>query len=182
MALLSLIRHPDTSCAVLDGIDVEVARTGERAFVLHYVARGDIAGLKLSPPVRYSSRGDDLWQTTCFEAFVRPHAGDGYAELNFAPSTAWAAYGFSAYREGMRPIALQPPLVDIERGDGRLELFVTLDSDDIALPADSAWQLNITAVIEEIDGRKSYWALAHPPGKPDFHHPDCFVLSLPAAG
>ena len=27
----------------------------------------------------------------------------------------------------------------------------------------------------------SYWALAHPPGKPDFHHPDCFALELPAA-
>lgn len=39
----------------------------------------------------------------------------------------------------------------------------------------------ITAVIEETDGTKSYWALAHPAGKPDFHHPDGFVLELPAA-
>jgi hypothetical protein len=23
--------------------------------------------------------------------------------------------------------------------------------------------------------------LAHPPGKPDFHHSDCFALELPAA-
>jgi len=23
--------------------------------------------------------------------------------------------------------------------------------------------------------------LAHPPGKPDFHHPDCFALELPPA-
>jgi hypothetical protein len=36
-------------------------------------------------------------------------------------------------------------------------------------------------VIEETNGRKSYWALAHPPGKPDFHHSDCFALGLPAA-
>jgi hypothetical protein len=41
-------------------------------------------------------------------------------------------------------------------------------------------QINLCAVIEEIDGTKSYWALAHPPGKPDFHHPDCFALTLPA--
>ena len=34
-------------------------------------------------------------------------------------------------------------------------------------------------VIEEINGRKSYWALKHPAGKPDFHHPDCFALELP---
>jgi hypothetical protein len=33
-------------------------------------------------------------------------------------------------------------------------------------------------VVEEKDGLLSYWALNHPPGKPDFHHPDAFVLEL----
>jgi len=35
-------------------------------------------------------------------------------------------------------------------------------------------------LIEETNGAKSYWALAHAPGKPDFHHPDAFALDLPA--
>jgi hypothetical protein len=34
------------------------------------------------------------------------------------------------------------------------------------------------AVIEEVNGYQCYWALAHPPGKADFHHPDCFVLEV----
>lgn len=42
-----------------------------------------------------------------------------------------------------------------------------------------ALQIGLSAVIEEMDGTKSYWALAHPAGKPDFHHPDCFTLELP---
>jgi hypothetical protein len=33
-------------------------------------------------------------------------------------------------------------------------------------------------VIEEADGRRSYWALHHPGPEPDFHHPDCFVAKL----
>src|SRR3546814_3736372 len=37
---------------------------------------------------------------------------------------------------------------------------------------DNGAKLALSAVIEELDGTKSYWALAHPPGKPDFHHPD----------
>jgi len=45
---------------------------------------------------------------------------------------------------------------------------------------DRGSKLALSAVIEEIDGTKSYWALAHPPGKPDFHHPDCFTLTLGA--
>jgi hypothetical protein len=36
-------------------------------------------------------------------------------------------------------------------------------------------------VIEETNGNKSYWALAHPPGKADFHHADCFALEFPKA-
>jgi hypothetical protein len=41
------------------------------------------------------------------------------------------------------------------------------------------WQLNLSAILEEKDGSRSYWALAHPPGDPDFHDPDCFTLDLP---
>jgi len=36
----------------------------------------------------------------------------------------------------------------------------------------------LSAVIEDDDGAFSYWALRHPPGKPDFHHPDAFALML----
>jgi len=50
------------------------------------------------------------------------------------------------------------------------------------VPESGALKVNLAAVIEEADGAKSYWAHAHPPeGPPDFHHPDCFVLELPAA-
>jgi hypothetical protein len=47
------------------------------------------------------------------------------------------------------------------------------------LPA-PPWEYGLAAVIEEEGAVKSYWALAHPPGKPDFHHPTCFAATLPA--
>jgi hypothetical protein len=40
--------------------------------------------------------------------------------------------------------------------------------------------IGLTAVVEEVDGTKSYWALAHAPGPPDFHNADCFTARLPA--
>jgi hypothetical protein len=48
-------------------------------------------------------------------------------------------------------------------------------------PASSDWRLGLSAVIEETNGRKSYWALTHPPGQPDFHHSDCFAAELSSA-
>jgi hypothetical protein len=42
-------------------------------------------------------------------------------------------------------------------------------------------RLALAAVSEAAGGRLTYWALQHPPGEPDFHHPDGFVLELSAA-
>ncbi len=41
-----------------------------------------------------------------------------------------------------------------------------------------ALRLGLSAVVEANDGTLSYWALRHPPGRPDFHHPDGCVLRL----
>jgi hypothetical protein len=45
-------------------------------------------------------------------------------------------------------------------------------------PADAPLRIGLSAVIEDRDGSLSYWALRHPHGKPDFHHPDAFALEL----
>jgi hypothetical protein len=49
----------------------------------------------------------------------------------------------------------------------------------IAVEAAKQWSLGLSAVLEEKDGTKSYWALAHGADKPDFHLRDCFVAKLP---
>ena len=122
-----------------------------------------------------AGRVDELWRTTCFEAFLRPMGQTGYTEWNFAPSGGWASYAFSDYREGMAEAEVDaPPYIRVEDNFTWWALGAT-----IALPSDENWELGLSAVLEEVDGTKSYWALAHPSDKPDFHHPDCFVARLP---
>ena len=58
------------------------------------------------------------------------------------------------------------------------ELGVSLDMVHSELPANVPWRLSLAAVIEEIDGAKSFWAWAHPKGMPDFHHADAFACEL----
>lgn len=118
-------------------------------------------------------RADGLWHTTCFELFVKPRDGSGYFEFNFSPSTAWAAYRLDDYRAGMADLPLAPPWIERVGNDVR----VTVDLS--GLP-DGGWLVALSAVIEEKDGTRSYWALKHPPGAPDFHDPACFALELPA--
>lgn len=159
-------------------IDADIARSNPGLLTLRYIVTGDIGALRLSP-VATAARTNELWRSTCFEAFLRAPAG--YYEFNFAPSTQWAAYAFDGYRRGMRDAdGIDTPRIEIRSGPARFELQVALDLDRL-LPLDSPWQLGLSAVIEETNGRKSYWALAHPPGKPDFHHSDCFALEVPTA-
>ena len=121
------------------------------------------------------ARRDELWRTTCFEAFLAQPGDPAYAEWNFAPSGDWASYEFSDYRTGMRsPEVAAPPYIRIEDNLTWWTLGAT-----IAVPAGITWELGLSAVLEEPDGTKSYWALAHPGGPPDFHDRACFAASLP---
>lgn len=173
----SLILHPDSRCATVTSIAVEVARSRPGRLTLHYLVTGKIGDLRL-PPVVAPARANELWRQTCFEAFVRAPGDGGYSEFNFSPSTQWAAYRFNGYRDCMTVADEVPaPRIDVISRDSRFELRVALDG----LPGDAPWRLGLSAVIEEASGAKSYWALAHPPGHADFHHADCFALELPPA-
>ena len=144
--------------------------------VLCYFVTGSISDLRL-PPVTAAARTDELWRNTCFEVFVRTSPGAGYYELNFAPSTQWAAYRFDGYRSGMRAaVEISAPRVEVKTTPQCCALQASLDL--ARFPRDGRWRLGLSAVIEETSGRKSYWALAHPPGKADFHHADCFALEF----
>jgi hypothetical protein len=174
--------HPDSRCAAATSIDVDVARPRAGALVLSYVVTGRIGGLRL-PPVTVSARADELWRHTCFEAFVRASPGEAYYEFNFAPSTQWAAYRFDGYRSGMRIAAeITAPRIEVQSGAERYASQAALELDALPnLPRNVGWRLGLAVVIEETNGNKSYWALAHPPGKPDFHHADGFALELSPA-
>lgn len=169
----NLILHPECRLPAVTGIAVEVSRSGG-ALALRYIVEGDIADLRLAPasaPVR----ADELWRHTCFEAFIREPDREAYFELNFAPSTQWAAYAFEAYRDGMGEAPLAAPRIDVRAASERFEMDVVLQAPVLLGGA----RLALSAIIEENSGAKSFWALAHPPGKPDFHHADGFALELP---
>jgi hypothetical protein len=178
----ALTLHPDSRCVAATQIDVEITRSHSAELVLCYAVTGKIADLRL-PPATSPERADELWRHTCFEAFMRPSAGAAYWELNFAPSTQWAAYGFSGYRSGMRVAnEIEAPRVEAQSSVDRYTMQASLDLRGLSgLPSDAAWRVGLSAVIEETNGNISYWALAHPPGRADFHHSDCFALELTRA-
>jgi hypothetical protein len=179
---VALKLHPDSRCTGVTEIGVDLQRGQSGQTELRYTVSGTIASIQL-PQIADPLRADHLWQTTCFEAFLRDPGSGCYFEFNLSPSTRWAAYQFSDYRKNMRELAeLDPPQIEMDFADDSYVLRAWLDVGALSRqPETIRWQLGLSAVIEERSGLKSYWALAHPPGKPDLHHRDCFTLELPIA-
>jgi hypothetical protein len=167
--------HPDTPGKAIKAISAKVSHPTPEHVAVFFMLYGVVADL-VWPNRREQTRTDELWKSTCLEVFIRG-TGDGYREYNFSPSGAWAAYDFQGYREGMRkPDFARMPEVYDRSSDGD-ECLLTVR---IAVEPVLTGKIALSAVIEERDGTKSYWALAHPPGQPDFHHPACFAATLAA--
>ena len=174
-----LVAHPDTSPHPVSGIAVEVRLASASTLVCNYSLHGDVGRVHMFG-AGAGRRADGLWQHTCFEAFIAAQGVAGYYEFNFSPTLAWAAYRFTDYRAGMAPAGVaHAPGLQVKRSTDRLELGATLHLAGLAGLAESPpLRLGLSAVVEDHRGRLSYWALEHPPGKPDFHHPDSFALEL----
>jgi hypothetical protein len=174
-ASFALDCHPRTPSSALRGVDVTVGESASGSLTLMFGLAGDLSGLRI-PDSRPSRRAGDLWRHTCLEVFVMGGEGPGYREFNFSPSGEWMAYDFHAYRDGgALEVDLQPGIRVRKTGD-RLELDAEIRRD--FLPSDRPLRLGLSAVVEDARGALSYWALQHPPGKPDFHHTDGFALEM----
>ena len=160
-------------------LSVLVARPDADQLKLTYRLSGDLDALQLPEP-RPPVRTDGLWRHSCFEAFIGHAGGPDYWEYNFSPSGAWAAYHFSAYREGMAPLlkGAAPTVTPRIRTRLRRSFACARSFMARAVPAGVGLRLGLAAVVEDKARVLSYWALKHPAEKPDFHHADSFVVEL----
>ncbi|HEX8482498.1 MAG TPA: DOMON-like domain-containing protein [Allosphingosinicella sp.] len=171
-----LLPHPSTPRDDLF-LTAEAERYGTE-LLLRVDVTGAIEQIVVPASSDAPTRRDELWRQTCFEAFVRPSRSPAYQELNLSPSGDWAYYHFDDRRSGMSSPEMGPPATDFAVGADKLSLRASIDLATLLSPA-VPWDIGLAVVLETIDGARSYWALAHPSGAPDFHDPDCFVLHLP---
>lgn len=176
---VTLMRHPDSHSGAVSNVGARVSRESRGTLAITYSIEGDCARLRVPPP-RPPRIAQGLWQHTCCECFIAVKGEPGYHEFNFAPSGEWCAYAFAKYREGgpLSDGALNPQITVRSRAD-RIELDTAISLDRLsAMHSHASLALALSTVIEDEHGGLTYWALKHPPGRPDFHHPDAFALEL----
>jgi hypothetical protein len=170
---VALRPHPESAALGEFVLEVELERQ-EGALLLGYTLQGELERLRL-PDVGAVLPLQRLWAHTCFELFLAREGGGSYREFNFSPSGQWAFYAFSAYREPAPAPQPSAPCLRWQRALGRLGLDVRLPPESL-LPGQGALRLGLAAVLEGHGGEFSWWALVHPPGRPDFHAPEGFAL------
>lgn len=176
---LTLTCHPSTPTDAVQRLDAAVDRQPGGLLRVTFRLVGRLDRLRI-PAADVPRIGARLWAHTCFEAFVAVAGATAYHEFNVAPSGEWTVYAFSRYRDGapLHDPALAPGIV-VHRTNEHLELAVRLQLPRLSSQhRDAALRLGLSAVVEADDGTLSYWALRHPPGRPDFHHPDTFAVTL----
>jgi hypothetical protein len=174
-----LTAHPSTPNDAVRSLSVRLRAEAPDILVFQYALAADMSRVRV-PLSGAGGRADALWEHTCFEAFVAAGEARVYHEFNFSPSLDWAVYRFSAYREGMTPAETgRAPEISLRRDDDGLELKSAVRLGHLADLRDVRHlRIALAAVIEDDNGRLSYWGLRHPPGKPDFHHPNGFALEV----
>ena len=180
--IMELRCHPSSGAQQVRDIQVLVRRSASDELHMTYCLNGDIPQLRI-PSAGAPRIGTQLWQHTCFEAFIAVEGQSAYHEFNFAPSGEWAVYAFVGYRKcGPQVSEIMPPWIAVRSTQSRLELDILVRLDGLAgIHRRASLRLGLSAVIEASDGL-SYWALRHPTCKPDFHNPDGFALLLDPPG
>ena len=149
-----------------------------------FTLTGNIKNILLPPLSPHPERMGGLWESTCFEIFLKNTETDFYLEFNLAPSGNWNCFSFNGYRAGMREYEdLKDISISFSQNETQLKLDATIELNDsnyfrIEDFKSQEIKASLCAVIENNSFEKSFWAIKHHTNKPDFHLSDNFTIPL----
>ncbi|MFN5161167.1 MAG: DOMON-like domain-containing protein [Cyanobacteriota bacterium] len=205
MTMAPLVLQPFHRTGFTDSFSLEatVERRGD-LLAIDYRLQGPIGQLVLPEPAAAAARRDELWRSTCFEAFLGVPGAEGYWEVNLSPAGHWNGYRLRGYRLDLQP---EPGFTSlpcvVACGSDQLELGFAIDLAAL-VPAGQPIELALATVLEarrqlgSADGpsdgpsdgteagdgpedsgdHHSFWALAHAGREADFHRRESFVVSI----
>lgn len=153
---------------------VEVERSGDW-LSLDYLLEADLDLLQIPKTTSQPQFKEELWKTTCFEAFLKS-SSSAYLEWNFSPSGDYWNQGFVDYRKvdpqfkELTPLLIQVESDQTQNKCLRIRSKVPLEDEYVKLGLASAVHLKNDECL--------YFSLKHSENRPDFHRADSFLIDL----
>ena len=165
-------------------VEAEITREGLKLDA-SYRLSGDLNSLLLPKTNKIKAeRKGELWETTCFEFFLKNIRHPFYLEFNLAPTGHWNCFSFDGYRQNMREYdGIQSVDINFEKGENHilLESEIQLIPAEFFLPDDfndGDIRCALSSVIENKEHVKTYWAPGHFSERPDFHKEENFSIQI----
>ncbi len=146
---------------------------GRNTMEITYQLQGDVSSLEGIVPKKDSHFCDNLWQTTCFEFFLRGHE-NSYIEWNLSCSGQWACYQFSRYRQKIGNKTQFPPSIQHGIAGHQLEFAVSLPI-FTALEPKAGHTFQPATILKPDEGKALYFAAQHSREAADFHDAAVFL-------
>jgi len=116
-----------------------------------------------------------LWESTCFEFFIKHPNGEDYVEFNFSPEGFWNCFYFPHKKAPLKAFEAYstPDMKLINRNDG-LSFYVTLTLEQLPIHLEQTAQISTPCVLDN-RGKLSYWAFSHLDPFANFHNFESFL-------
>lgn len=149
----------------------------DKQFVAVYDVAGPLQHLTIPMPTEAPKRVEGLWESTCFEVFLKNENQLSYEEFNFSPTGNWHHMNFSSYRNMTSEASeVVTPKIELSKSENEIRLEVKFTPQNIEIENICC---NLTVILETKDLQKHYYALKHPKeSEPDFHHKDGFIYRI----
>lgn len=177
MQKFSLLPFDNSHCCSELVVKGEISRTADFLY-LNFCLSGNVGEIVLPQNEYEPERRDNLWEATCVECFIKLENSERYYEFNLSPNGCWNLYRFDGYRKGMiTEYRLKAIATKFYIEDDHMVIRTSFSLDGLVAPEEMV-RVGVSCVLLHPDTTKSYWALSHAAGQPDFHHPESFLLRL----
>ena len=182
MKTISLISFPDPTNPGLSDVSVTAGAEvrGNQLFLEYGVTflgqNQSYSQFRNLPPI-VRARKSELWNDTCFEAFLPVGNSSSYFEFNGSLAGNWDLYAFDGYRSGMKKVvvgkAFEPGMISRGFSGSTFVISWCLPLSFIPDPA-LLGKIGLTVVLKSGE-KASFWALKHDGVRPDFHLGTSFI-------
>lgn len=156
----------------------------EDIFRLIYTVEGDISQINFDhlTDKPLSNRVIGLWQSTCFEFFLRTkntQKENEYIEFNFSPNNYWNSFHFTSLRGDLKEYE-EIKAIEIKKQILKNKYILVVEFKRQDLPHNFSriddLEFSMTGILRNKEtNQESFWAIKHQGSKPDFHHPGSYI-------